>query len=344
MTPVATPLALLLTIPWLYGVYRLFRKARSQAHPFPGLARMPMIVTWRQRLTLLPPTLMAAGTAMLIVAAARPQTLLSQSRRTTDAIAIEMAVDISGSMLALDFSEPGAASAHRKTRLDVVKETFAEFVNRRPHDLIGLVTFGGFATTRCPLTLDHQALLHVLAGVKVPGQDGEPVDQMEQMTAIGDGLALACARLNAVTNVKSRIIILLSDGESNAGIITPEQATAVARQLNIKVYAIGVGTTGYAEAIGRDRFGREVVGRMFVSMDEAELKRIAEETGGRYFSVLDRDGLEAAMEEIDALETTAIDETVYTRYQERYRHFLIPGLLACLLAVLLATPSRRTLL
>lgn len=344
MMQFATPLAFLFLLPWAYAVYRMLRRSRSQALPFPALSMIPTSTTWRQRISALPPLLLALGSAALIIAAARPQSMLSKSRKSTEAIAIEMTIDISGSMLALDFSKPGASPAERKTRLDVVKDTFAEFVKHRPDDLIGLVAFGGYATTRCPLTLDHNALLHVLSAVKVPGQDGEPVDQMESMTAIGDGLAMACARLSAATNVETRIVILLSDGESNAGIITPEQATALAKQQEVKVYTIGVGTTGIAEAIGRDRFGREVIGQMEVHMDEAELKRIAQETGGLYFNVMNKNALEQALEEINKLQKTSIEETVYSRYKEHFLRFLIPGLLAIVLALILTTKSRRSLI
>ncbi len=344
MMHIATPLAFLFFLPWAYAVYRILRHSRSQALPFPALSMIPTSTTWRQRISALPPLLLALGSAALIIAAARPQSMLSKSRKSAEAIAIEMTVDISGSMMALDFTKPGASRAELKTRLDVVKDTFAEFVQRRPDDLIGLVAFGGYATTRCPLTLDHTALLHVLSAVKVPGQDGEPVDQLESMTAIGDGLAMACARLASVTNVESRIVIFLSDGESNAGIITPEQATALAKQQGVKVYTIGVGTTGIANAIGRDQFGREVIGQMEVRMDEAALKRIAKETDGLYFNVMNKDALERALDEINKLQKTSIDETVYSRYKEHFLLFLIPGMIALVLALILTTKSRRSLI
>ncbi len=344
MMQFATPLAFLLFLPWVYAVYRMLRHSKSQALPFPALSMVPTSITWRQRINALPPLLLAVGSAALIVAAARPQSMLSKSRKSTEAIAIEMTVDISGSMMALDFSKPGAPPSERKTRLDVVKETFANFVKQRPDDLIGLVAFGGYATTRCPLTLDHTALLHVLSAVKVPGQDGEPADQMESMTAIGDGLAMACARLASVTNVESRIVVFLSDGESNAGIITPEQATALAKQQGVKVYTIGVGTTGYADAIGKDMFGREFIGKMEVRIDEAALKRIAQETGGLYFNVMNKDALERALDEINKLQKTSIDATVYSRYKEYFLSFLIPGLIAIVLALILTTKSRRSLI
>ena len=313
----------------------MFRRARSQAAPFPALAHVPRAVSWRQRVAFLPPALFALGAAALIVAAARPQERLSQFRRSADAIAIKMVVDVSGSMMALDFA---TKEAPRKTRLDVVKEQFAEFVAKRPDDLIGLVSFGGYATTRSPLTFDHDALLFFLKEVKVPGQDGEIVAQDEQMTAIGDGLAMACARLAAVTNVKSRIVVLLSDGDSNYGIITPEQATDLAKQQGVKVYTIGVGSSGYAPILDR---GRIVQAR--VSMDERELKRIASETGGVYFNARDKRGLENALDEISKLEKTQIDQSVWFRNRELYPPFLIAGALAILAAMLLAPKGRKTM-
>lgn len=341
MIAFATPSALLLFISWGFAAWRLLRRARQQASPFPGLSLLPHVVTWRQRLGFLPPYLMLLGLAALIVAAARPRTELSKARKTTEAIAIEMAVDVSGSMLALDFSRRGAPPSERKTRLDVVKEAFAAFVERRPDDLIGLVAFGGYATTRCPLTLDHAALLHMLSKTEVAVNAADP---LETATAIGDGLALACARLASATNVQSRIVILLSDGESNAGIVSPEQATALAKQQGVKVYTIGVGSTGLAEAIGRDIFGRETLGMMEVSMDEETLKRIAAATGGEYYNVRTKDALEKALATIDQLQKTAVEQTVYLRFEEHYRPFLAWGAVAVLAALLLSAKNRGGLI
>ena len=197
------------------------------------------------------------------------------------------------------------------------------------------------ATTRCPLTFDHAALLHVLSKTEVAVN---AADQLETATAIGDGLAMACARLAAATNVQSRIVILLSDGESNAGIVSPEQATAVAKQQGVKVYTIGVGSTGLAEALGRDMFGREFVGMMEVSMDEAALKRIAAETGGGYYNVRNRAALETALETIDQLQKTAVEQTVYLRFEEHYRPFLAWGAAAILAALLLSAKARHGLI
>jgi Ca-activated chloride channel family protein len=317
-----TPWALLLFAPWMAAAWRMLRAGRRKGIAFAPLARLPRHTTWRQRIAWLPPVLFLVGLAAGIVAAARPQTRQARAQRTTDAIAISMVVDISGSMDALDLSLRKGNDWDFKMRLDVVKEVFAEFVERRPTDLIGLVTFGGFATTRSPLTIDHAALRHLLAGVQIPGMDGKVVGEGEAETAIGDGLAMACARLEQASNVVSRIAVLLSDGQANYGIVTPEEATKLAKGLGIKVYTIGVGTTGEAPVKRSDPFGREVIGWKPVRIDEQALKRIASETGGLYFGVRDRKGLENALGQIDTLEKTAVDETVYEDRQEHFAAWL----------------------
>ncbi|MCL1856864.1 MAG: VWA domain-containing protein [Kiritimatiellaeota bacterium] len=246
-----------------------------------------------------------------------------------------MVVDISGSMEALDLSTP----TQEKTRLDAVKEAFREFVDRRPDDLIGLVAFGGFATTRSPLTLDHDGLKMMLEAVQIPRQ-GEG-DREELMTAIGDALVLACARLDQASNVVSKIAVLLTDGDSNAGIASVEEATQLAKKLGIKVYAIGVGSNGRAPMRVTDPFGRRTVQWMKVTMDERALKRIADQTGGIYFGVADRDGLAKAMEQIDTLETTRVDETLYEYRTEHFVPWLLSGAALLLAAVALATALER---
>lgn len=330
-----SPFAFLLFIPWLIAGWRLLRVGRRRGIPFAPLARLPRTASWRQRLAILPPLLLLAGLAAAIVAAARPQRSLGKARRTTEAIAINMVLDISGSMNALDLSLRKGTGWDYKTRLDVVKETFEEFVGRRPDDLIGLITFGGFAVTRSPLTLNHDALRHYLAEVQIPRSDQGGVDSEELMTAIGDGLAMACARLQQASNVVSRIAVLLSDGDSNAGIITPEEATRLAKQMGIKVYTIGVGSTGNAPALFYDSRGRQVIRQAYVSMDERELKRIAAETGGLYFGVRDRAGLEKALTHIDELEKTTISEVSYDNRIEHFGGWLWTGAALVCSAVIL---------
>ena len=342
----AWPLCFLLGVPLALAAWRMLRRGRRAGIKFAPVRRLPARTAgWRARVANLAPWFFLAGAALLIIASARPRTSLARSSRSVDAIAIAMAVDVSGSMEALDFTARGAST--EKTRLDVVKEMFAKFVEARPDDLIGLVTFGGFASTRAPLTADHEVLLHVLKGVQVPSvaydANGRPVDQEEQMTAIGDGLATAIARVKDA-DMKSKIVILLSDGVSNTGAVEPDAAAAAAAKLGIRVYTIGVGTRSNRTPFRvRDMFGRSAIQYADMSFDESQLKSIASKTGARYFGVRDEGGLKAALEEIDSLEKTTLDRTAYQRWNEYFPWFLVPGAALLLLAVSLQMFASRRL-
>lgn len=341
----ATPYAFLLLFPWAIAAWRLYRTGPRAGILFAPTHRLPVKTAgWRVALARVVPLLFLSGSLLLIFAAARPRTTLARERRSVNAIAIEMVVDVSGSMEALDLTPAGQAY---RTRLDVVKEMFSRFVEARPDDLIGLVTFGGYASTRAPLTADHRALVHVLKGVEIPraqtDAQGRPVDQEETLTAIGDGLATGVARLTDA-EPKTRIIILLSDGESNTGIITPEQAADVASKTGVRVYSIGVGSNNRTPFKTRDLFGRETIAYADASFDETQLKSIAAKTGGRYFSVRDNEGLKNALEEINALETTKIDRQVYQRYDEHFVRFLLWGAALVALALTLNMNLTRRLL
>lgn len=344
----ATPLAFLLLLPWAVAAWRLYRRGRVTGVLFAPTHRLPLTTAgWRATLARILPALFLLGTLMLILAAARPQTFLARERRDVNAIAIQMAVDVSGSMQALDLSERTPSGVIEQTRLEVVKATFARFVDKRPDDLIGLITFGGYAATRSPLTADHRALLHVLKGVEIPtsqtDDQGRPVSQEELLTAIGDGLATACARL-ANAEPKTRIVLLLSDGESNTGLVQPDVAAEAAQKLGIRVYTIGVGSNGEAPFRTRDLFGRSVIGRANVTLDEAQLKRIAEKTGARYFSVRDPDGLQSALDDINRLETTRVERQSYYRYNEKFVWPLLIGSLLIWLTLTLNMQTTRRLL
>ena len=193
------------------------------------------------------------------------------------------------------------------------------------------VAFGGYATTRAPLTFDHRALLDVLADTRIPGEDGSPVGNDELQTAIGDGLAMAVARLGAASNVASRIVVLLSDGMNNYGSLSPGQAAALARHEGVKVYAIGVGTPEGA-ARGGGLLG--MFGGGGDGVDARTLKAIAKATGGRYFDVRSRTGLEKSLAEIDALERTEVESLVRVRREELFA----PWLAACCALAFLALP------
>ena len=326
----ADPHYFLLLFPVGLAAWRVFGARRRTGILFAPMQRLPSGRTsWRTYAVHACSAAALSGLILAVFALARPQTVFSRSRRSADIIALEMVVDVSGSMEALDLSIQTPAGKKYRTRLDAVKETFADFVADREGDLIGLVTFGGYATTRAPLTTDTAALLHVLKGVEIPkparGKDGRILDEDELMTAIGDALVTACARIKDA-EAKSRVIVLLSDGESNTGIIKPEAAIKTAKELGIKVYTIGIGTRGRAPFRTRDIFGRETIQYGAVSLDERLLRNIAQKTGGQYFNVSDPKGLEKAMSSVDKLETTRIEEDIYNQYNELFPRFLLSAL------------------
>ena len=345
----ANPWMLLFAVPLGIAAWRLLRRSRrSGAIRFSAVARLPARAAgWRAAVAGLAPYLLIAGLGLLVVAAARPRTPLAHETRSVDAIAIAMTVDVSGSMEALDLTPAGEKFSPETTRLAVVKKLFAEFVEKRPDDLIGLVTFGGYAATRAPLTADHAALLNVLKGVEIPSiavdAQGRAIARDEQMTAIGDGLATALLRLKDA-QPKSKVVILLSDGVSNTGAVEPDEAAASAAKLGIKVYSIGIGTTSRRTPIfGTDFFGRRVVQYADMTFDEQQLTSIAAKTGGRYFAVNDREGLEAALAEIDQLEKTQLEADAWDRWNEHFSAFLLLGALLTLVAVTLAMAAARRL-
>lgn len=340
--------ALLLLVPLAFASWRLLRRARRSGIGYSAVSRLPAAAAgWRAKIAMLAPFVMIAGLALLVVAAARPRTPLSHESKSVDAIAIAMVVDVSGSMAALDLTPPGERFSLDTTRIAVVKRLFAEFVEKRPDDLIGLVTFGGYAAVRSPLTADHAALLNTLKGVEIPSvvrdAQGMEISPEERMTAIGDGLALALLRLKEA-KPKSKIVILLSDGVSNTGAVEPDEAAKIAEKMGVKVYAIGVGTNARRTPIfDQASFGRQRVlyADMTLSFDEGQLKSIASATGGTYFAVNDRDSLKRALEEIDKLETTRMDSDVYDRWSEHFALFLVCGALLVLVSVSLSMAAAR---
>ena len=342
----ANPLLLLFFVPIALAAWRLLRRGRRSGIRFSAVGRLPAKAAgWRAQLAALTPFILLAGLSLLTIAVARPRTSLAREKKSVDAIAIAMTVDVSGSMDALDLTPLGEKFSRETTRLAVVKKLFAEFVGKRPDDLIGLVTFGGYASTRSPLTADHEALLNVLKGVEIPSialdAQGRVISEDEQRTAIGDGLATALARLKDA-KPKTKIVILLSDGVSNTGAVEPDEAAAAAAKMGVKVYAIGVGTRASRTPIfGRDFFGRTAIQYANMTFDEKQLKSIAKKTGGTYFPVNDRDSLEKALEEIDQLETTKLDADVYNRWNEHFTSFLLLGAVLVLLAVSLSMSAAR---
>ena len=298
------------------------------------------------------PWLKILGLCLIVVALARPQHGREEFRIRTEGISIEMCVDRSGSMLAEDF----VLDEQRVNRLQAVKHVFQRFVAGdqefagRPDDLIGLVGFGGFADSVCPQTLDHGALLEVLKTLEVaaPIRDasGRVINAEmlgeEQSTAIGDAVALAVDRLKDV-DAKSKVIILLSDGENTAGVVDPQEAAEAAASFGVKIYAVGVGTTGMAPFPGVDPFGRSVLSARPVRLDEETLKMLAEKTGGRYFNAQNTETLKQVYANIDQLEKTETESRLYTEYRELFQYWMIPGLCCVLLEVFLTSTRFRSL-
>jgi Ca-activated chloride channel family protein len=272
----------------------------------------------RTRLSTLPAALLAFAVVALAVALAGPRTGDATSQVHREGIAIAMIVDRSGSMQARDFVR-GDASVNR---LDVVKEVFREFVRKpgRADDLIGLVTFARYADGACPLTGDHGNLAAILEQQEIvsdPAEDG---------TAVGEGLALAVERLRH-QEVRSKVAILLTDGVSNAGDITPIQAAELAVQQGIKVYTIGAGHTGWAPVPVRLPGGAVSLRRAFVEMDEDTLREIAERTGARYFHAGDAEALSSVIGEIDRMERSEITEVRYLEYEYHHAAFVAGAIL-----------------
>ncbi|MDO5580977.1 MAG: VWA domain-containing protein [Planctomycetia bacterium] len=295
--------------------------------------------------------LISLGILLMITALARPQKGLEDFRVRTEGIAIAMCLDRSGSMQAMDFF----IDKKRVNRLDVVKKVFKDFIignkefRGRPDDLVSLIAFGGFVDSWCPLTLDHATLGEMLSMIECPRppfdkygrQIRNEIIQQESATAIGDALLCAVERLKDA-KAKSKVIILLSDGVQNTGVITAEEAAKIAKDKGIKVYTIGIGSNEPVPFPFVGPSGEQVFRREILELDENALKGIAKDTGGLYFHVNDTDALKKVCEEIDKLERTVQEDRVYTRYIELYRWFLLPGLLAlCTGLVLVYTRFRK---
>lgn len=308
--------ALLLAVP-LWWWYRR-RRQRVMAAPVSDARPYQMAARGRWRL-LLPPGFRSLALVGLIAAAAGPFREGDRTLVSSDGIAIVIAIDVSSSMLAEDFAP--------SNRLAVAKQQAVSFIRGRTADRIGLVTFAGEALTQVPVTLDYPALERAVSGLEVGVlQDG---------TAIGSGLATAVARLRRVPG-KEKVILLLTDGENNRGIIDPRTAARTAQAFGIKVYTVGVGTEGEARmptGSGLNGFRYEVLP---VRIDEALLTEIAESTGGQYFRAKDAQALARIFRQIDRLERSRVDVVRYIRQDERTLPFLAVAL-ACLIAELLVS-------
>ena len=269
------------------------------------------------------PFLRASMFLLLIAALALPSSISSDKEYQTHGVDIMIALDISGSMLAEDFQP--------ENRVYVAKQEAIKFINGRENDRVGLVVFSKKAFTQCPLTLDYRILAELLSEIRV--------GMIADGTAIGMGIATAVNRLRD-SNAKSKVIILITDGENNAGNIDPVTAAELAKSFGIKVYTIGVGKGGMVPfPVDDPLFGKRYV-QANVEIDEATLKRIADITGGLFFRARDPVALSEIYERINKLEKSEVKVKEYRSYNEMFPIFLIPALLLLLLEIFL----RRTLL
>jgi len=345
---------------FLIPLLLLYRQRRTPplALGFSDLALLPVTSSLRGRFPHLPFALRVVALMLMIIALARPQAGLEKVEEINQGVAIEMVVDRSGSMGA-EMEYDGRAM----TRLEVVKQVFAEFVtgNRRdlkgrPADLIGLITFARYADTICPLTLAHGALSGFLDTIHLV-----PKESPENRTAIGDAIALATARLKTAEEtlarqagragkeptagggdyrIKSKVIILMTDGQNNTGRHLPEEAAALAKEWGIKIYAIGVGGDEVVKV--QTLLGTRMV-RTGEGVDREMLSQVAASTGGIFRMADDAEALRGVYQEIDRLEKSEVESVRYIDYKEYFLPFAVAALLLLILETLLSTTLWRRL-
>jgi Ca-activated chloride channel family protein len=236
----------------------------------------------------------------LIIILARPQLKDSWSKSSTEGTDIVLAIDVSGSMLTRDL---------KPDRLEAAKDVATKFIQGRPDDNVGVVIFAGESLTGLPMTIDHAAVINYIQGLKL--------GMLEDGTAIGDGIATSLNRI-IEGKAKSKSIILLTDGSNNTGLVAPISASEIAKNEKVKIYTIGIGTNGMADSPSYDEFGRIVYTKQPVVIDEATLKTIANNTGGKYFRATSNKVLSDIFHEIDQLEKTKMDVSHFSHTEDDF--------------------------
>ncbi|HNV86920.1 MAG TPA: VWA domain-containing protein [Candidatus Omnitrophota bacterium] len=310
-------LALLAVLPVLWFVQKKKKRAAIRFAELDSIKKAsPPIRTITRKWILT--ALFSVSLACFIIALSRPQSVSAERIHETQGIDIVIALDISGSMQAMDFQP--------SNRIEVAKEEAKKFIQARKYDKIGLVVFSSQSFTQCPLTLDYDVLTRLL--------DEVHVGLIKDGTAIGLAIANAVNRLRDST-AKSKIIILITDGANNAGNIDPLTAAELAKTFGIRIYTIGVGKEGLVPfPVDDPLFGRRYV-QAKVDMDEPSLIKIAEMTGGRYFRAQDEKALAETYRTIDQLEKSKIEVKEFSTYDELFVYFLIPGMLCLFLFLIL---------
>jgi len=288
------------------------RRVRRPAAEYSDLQQLAAVTRGRRWVGEIPAGLRSVALGAWILAAAGPQTAVAPSEITREGIAITIAVDVSSSMLAEDFAP--------SNRLDVAKEQSIAFIRARRFDRIGLVAFAGEALTRVPVTVDYGVLEQAVLDLRV--------GELDDGTAIGTAIATGANRLRRVEG-KSKVMVLMTDGENNRGRIDPRTAAQAAERVGIRIYTIGIGTQGEARTpIGTGVGGRLRYQTLPVRIDEELLQDVAETTGGRYFRATDAEALSRIFQQIDQLEKTPVEITRFTQHNEAYRIPLLVGLAA----------------
>ena len=306
---------LLLVVPLLVA-YHLWIGRRSATLTVSTLGGKRAPRTFRYWLRPIPVVLRIAAIVLFIIALARPVEEHSESETTIEGVDIVLAMDISGSMLAQDF---------KPDRLEASKAIAAEFIADREGDRISVVAFAGEAFTQCPITSDRGAVQTSLSRLRS--------GVIDDGTAIGNGLATAINRLRE-SSAKSKVVVLVTDGVNNSGQISPRMAADIARDLEVKVYTIGVGRRGQAPMPAMDPYGNVKMVMADVEIDEAVLREIAKVTGGKYFRAENSEALTKIYEEIDQMEKSKVQVTDYISYEELFLSWVLWGVLLLVVELL----------
>jgi Ca-activated chloride channel family protein len=317
-------LALLPVFAWLRGK---FRRNSSFLYSSVDLVR-PVVGLSRSRADAWLTAFRLLVLAVFIFALAQPRRIRGESEIKASGIDIVAAIDMSGSMRSEDFGE-------NNSRIKMAKEVLSKFIENRPNDRIGLVAFAKDAYIAAPLTLDHDFLQHNLDRLTIGVID-------ETRTAIGSALVTAINRLEGLKD-KSKIIILMTDGENNSGKVSPLTAAEVAQSLGIKIYTIGIGLRGKAPYPVMDQFGQKHYQYMDVDVDEDTLTKIAEETHGKYYRADTADMFRRIYAEIDKLEKSEVEVKKYQHYDELFEYVVVGGLVVFLLEMILGHTVWRKL-
>ena len=307
----------------------LLRRRRTPSLRFPTVKMFTGAHGLRARMVNVPILFIFGCCGLMIVALARPQKADTKVRKHVEGIDIMVALDISDSM--------GIEDMRPVNRMESAKTIIEEFIKARSSDRIGLLVFSGEAYTRVPLTLDYPVLLKSLREVK-------PSPNLKMGTAIGVALASAVSRLKDST-AKSRVVILLTDGENNSGTIDPETALDIAKGYGIRVYSVGMGQDGMAQlpVWTKDAFGNSVkrYQPMHSAVNDDLLGKMASDTGGKYFRALDTSALRKSFQSINSLEKTKIETNQYTRFTELYQEPLRAAVGIWVIALLLMVLGLR---